>query len=57
MAEWMKNILSDHADGFVLLEQLPFSTCISDHALHHIVNRNEIGKKAMAFALFDWLQF
>ena len=56
MSEGMENVLSDHTDGFVLFEQLPFLPCIGDHTLHHIVDWNEIGKKTLPFVILHHLQ-
>ena len=53
----MKNILSNHTNGFVLLEELPFPTCISDHSLHDIVDWDKIGKETMAIVTLDDFNF
>jgi len=56
MSKRMKNILRDHANGLVLFKEFPFSTGVSNHPLHHIINRDEVGKKTMASALFNRFQ-
>src|SRR4030042_6272307 len=56
MSKRMENILCNHTNSFVLLEQFPFAARIVNHPLHHVVNRNEISKKAMTSAIFDYLQ-
>ncbi len=56
MSERMKNMLRDHANGLMLFKEFPFFTGVSNHPLHHIINRDEVGKKTMASALFNRFQ-
>ena len=47
MSKGMEDVLGDHAEGLVVLEQLPLRTGVGDHSLHDVINGNEIGEQTV----------
>ncbi len=56
VAEGMKDLIRHHPDGLMVLKQFPFFTRVCNHALHYVVDGDEIGQYTVSSRILSEIQ-